>query len=222
MREWIEFNPAWNYVVYDRRSAADYLKQKYGSLLSEAFLDIRLPAMMADVFRVARILADGGLYVDAATFCKGSLESWLPRERKLVLLAKPHMDPSRQCWSGFLYAPKRGHPFLRSLWLHISLMITARKGRHVWRDFGPGLYWRALESEEMRETVRILPLDSLRKKIISSSSSSVLSHNQHWSKLQASLDSLYEGNGRSSLASWMARSRAKSLLFIHDLKIFSR
>lgn len=217
MQKWKELNPKWSHLVYDKNSAADYLAQAYGTSLSKAFLDIRLPAMMADVFRVARILDGGGLYIDAATICEAPLDSWLPLRAGLLVLAKSRMDASCQCWTGLIYARKPGHPFLRSLWRRIYLLLLARKGSSIWRDFGPGLYWEKLRIEKLRASVQILPAADLMGKIEISSSYKFLPRKRHWSKRQKFLDSLYCVDDHPSLASLLGRSLARAALFLQGI-----
>ena len=61
-----DLHPDWDYQCFSRQLAADELGSIYGKDLKEAFLDIRFPAMQADVFRIAYLLRHGGL-LDAAT-----------------------------------------------------------------------------------------------------------------------------------------------------------
>lgn len=212
MRQWKKLNPDWRHILYTRDTAAEYILENYGSSIAEAFLDIRLPAMMADVFRVARAYAGAGAYVDAATICKAPLSSWLPRKPGLLLLAKPNMDASCYCWNGFIYTQKHRHLFLNYLWRRIALLIMARQGSCVWSDFGPGLYWHALENDQLRKYVTILRSSELMDMLQLSSSSSILPPAQHWSKLQGSLDSLYHGNAKHSFVVRLRKLHASFVL----------
>ena len=69
--------------------------------MHDAFLDIRLPAMQADVFRIAFVLACGGLWVDAATTCLSPVKAWLDLQTPLLLLRKPKQI-APQAWNGLI------------------------------------------------------------------------------------------------------------------------
>jgi len=86
--------------VFNRASAAAALAALYGESFRQAFLAIRLPAMQADVFRVAYLHACGGIWIDAATHCLAPLHEWLDLGAQLVLLRKPGMIPPL-VWNGF-------------------------------------------------------------------------------------------------------------------------
>jgi len=73
---WQRLNPGWSYRCFNRATASLFFKDVFGVSVQEDFLSIRLPAMQADVFRVAYILTYGGLWADAATTCLSPLEHW--------------------------------------------------------------------------------------------------------------------------------------------------
>ena len=77
MEGWRQMHPRWSYRRFDRVASARFMASTYGTVLEEAFLDIRLPAMQADVFRIAYLLECGGLWVDAATTCFSPVETCL-------------------------------------------------------------------------------------------------------------------------------------------------
>lgn len=147
--------------------------------------------MMADVFRVGRILAEGGLYVDAATIAKAPLLLLLQVEKGLLLLAKPHMDPSCECGNGLIYSREPGRPFLALVWSRISAFILARRGASVWLDFGPGLFQRLLRNQSNRDDVAILPAMQFAGEITLSSSAKFVTPGAHWSVQERRLQGLY-------------------------------
>ena len=109
----------------------------YGKDLKQAFLDIRLPAMQADVFRVAYLLRHGGVWVDAATHVKEPLGRWLPMGHSLVLLRRQGQKYPEVA-TGLIYA-SAGHPLLARAWDRISAYLLHRSGTKVYRHFGPGI-----------------------------------------------------------------------------------
>lgn len=186
---WQIFNPEWEYLCFDAHSAANFLMSAYCDAIAEAFLDIRLAAMKADVFRVAYLLAHGGMWVDAATICTGPISGWLNVAAPLVLIRKQGMEPPLVC-NGLIYARERGHPFLEDLWGHISAAILGRQGTRVWKLVGPGLYRDLLRTGRYNTCIQVLEAKDLGSYFRFSSTSQILPSAQHWSERQRA-ESLY-------------------------------
>ena len=189
MERWKELHPSWRYQRYARQSAAQFIGSTYGSALQEAFLDIRLPAMQADVFRIAALQGQAGLWIDAATQCHQPLESWLDRHRPLVLLRRSHQQHPK-IWNGFIYSGVPGHPLLVAAWQKIAAALLERSGERVYRDFGPGVLRDLLAADLHQFGLHVLNEVDLKVQLSIGSSSEVLGPEQHWSQRQR-YESLY-------------------------------
>ena len=193
MERWKEWHPSWLYRRYDRVSAARFIDTSYGPALEEAFLDIRLPAMQADVLRVAVLNARGGLWIDAATTCRQPLDAWLNQRQPLVLLRRAHQQHPK-VWNGFIHAAAPGHPLLAAAWHRMASALLARGGERVYRDFGPGLLRDLLAAGAPEAGLQVLQEQDVQDKLQIGSSSDVLPGEQHWSKRQQT-ESLYLSGG---------------------------
>ena len=193
MQGWRQQHPRWQYQRFDRASAAAFLAAQHGPALSQAFLDIRLPAMQADVLRIAALLAEGGLWIDAATTCFSPVEDWLDLQAPLLLLRKPHQEHPKVC-TGLIHAPAPGHPLLEAAWQSMAAALLARAGTKVYRSFGPGLLRDLLASGAWDHTLNVRPVAELHDHLRFGSSSKVLPAEQHWSQRQQS-ESLYFSGG---------------------------
>ena len=193
MDRWKELHPSWRYQRYDRQSAADFIGSTYGPALQDAFLDIRLPAMQADVFRIAALQGQAGLWIDAATHCHQPLECWLDRHRPLVLLRRTHQQHPK-VWNGFIYSAAAGHPLLVAAWQHIAAAVLARDGERVYRDFGPGVLRDLLAAGAPEAGLQVLPESELSNQLCIGSSSDALPGDRHWSQRQQT-ESLYLSGG---------------------------
>ena len=193
MDRWKELHPSWRYQRYDRQSAADFIGSTYGPALQDAFLDIRLPAMQADVFRIAALQGQAGLWIDAATHCHQPLECWLDRHRPLVLLRRTHQQHPK-VWNGFIYSAAAGHPLLVAAWHHMASALLARRGERVYRDFGPGLLRDLLAAGAPEAGLQVLQEQDVQAQLQIGSSSDGLPGEQHWSKRQQT-ESLYLSGG---------------------------
>ena len=198
MERWRKLHPDWEYCRYDRSSAAALIGEAFGSALQEAFLDIRLPAMQADVFRIAVLKAKGGVWIDAATHCLQPLETWLDRRQPLLLLRRAHQQHPKIS-NGFIHAVDPGHPLLEAAWNRISVALLSRTGQKVYRDFGPGVLRDLLSQGDPMQLagLSVVPEADLRTKLMIGSSSEALGSDQHWSKRQQ-IESLYLSGGSPS------------------------
>lgn len=193
MERWKQWHPSWWYRRYDRGSAARFIGSSYGPALEEAFLDIRLPAMQADVLRIAVLNARGGLWIDAATTCRQRLDVWLNRRQPLVLLRRAHQQHPK-VWNGFIHAAAPGHPLLLAAWQRMASALLARSGERVYRDFGPGLLRDLLAAGASEAGLQVLQEQDLQAQLQIGSSSDVLPGEQHWSRRQQT-ESLYLSGG---------------------------
>ena len=196
MERWREQHPGWRYQRYDRASAAALIDATHGSSLKQAFLDIRFPAMQADVFRIAALQAEAGMWIDAGTHCLQPLERWLDRRHPLLLLRRSHQEHPK-VWNGFIHSAAPGHPLLVAAWQQIAQTLLARRGERVYRDFGPGVLRDLLAAGAPEAGLRVVPEDELTDYLRIGSSSDVLPGDRHWSQRQQQ-ESLYLSGGRPS------------------------
>ena len=200
MERWRELHTSWRYQRYDRESAAQFIGSNYGSALKEAFLDIRLPAMQADVFRIALLQAQAAVWVDSGTQCLQPLETWLDRTHPLVLLRRSHQQHPKVC-NGFMYSAAPGHPLLAAAWQKITAALLARRGERVYRDFGPGVLRDLLAAGAPEAGLQVLPETTLIDYFRIGSSSDALPGDRHWSQRQQ-VESLYVSGGSPSASHW--------------------
>ena len=200
MERWRELHPGWRYQRYDRESAARWIGSSYGAALEEAFLDIRLPAMQADVFRIAVLNARAGVWIDAASTCLQPLDEWLNRRQPLVLLRRSHQQHPK-VWNGFIYCAAAGHPLLVAAWQQIAAALLARRGERVYRDFGPGVLRDLLAAGAPEAGLQVLGEQDVQAQLQIGSSSDALPGDRHWSQRQQ-VESLYLSGGSPSASHW--------------------
>lgn len=63
---WPSVYTKYNYQLFNRTSAIDFLKNNYTSEVVDAFISLKNPAMQSDLFRAAYLFAMGGIYIDVA------------------------------------------------------------------------------------------------------------------------------------------------------------
>ena len=183
-------NHSWDYRRFDRQTAADFLGSVYGQEIAAAFLDIRLPAMQADVFRVGFLLHCGGLWVDAVTSAMRPVDAWIDRRHSFQMLRRDHQEHPKIA-TQIIYAARPDLPLLRVVWNEMVLRLLARSGTKVYRHFGPGLFRDLMISRpSLALGLHVISESSVRNSFLVDSSSSLLPAEQHWTKRQE-CESLY-------------------------------
>jgi len=139
---WVSQNPEHEHHLFNSDSAKNFMLSYFGSDLALAFDQITLPAMRCDVFRVAYLLINGGLYVDAGFTCFQPIKDWQIDEHRMTLMRKWH---GGVC-NGLICAPA-GHPWLQELWQRIELVLRNRQDGDIWSLTGPLLFIQIEEKE---------------------------------------------------------------------------
>ncbi len=153
-------------VSYDRAAADDFLADEFGGDVLAAFRHAHHPAMQADLFRLARIIRLGGLYVDAddAFVGDGSAPMRFPSAATLKPLAvcrhcpasvpvtvPPPGAPDSMHWYYLGNAPIAGvggHPLFDLALERAVAAVMLRKSRgeraNIHADTGPANFSLAL------------------------------------------------------------------------------
>lgn len=141
---WSNLNPRDNHRVFDSTAAVEFVAENYDAEITAAFQDITIPAMSCDVFRVAYLLKEGGVYVDCGSRCLQPISAWGISSTNLTLLRKWH----GAVWNGLICAPA-GHPWLSELWDRISSVLRDRQEGNIWALTGPLLFTEIAEKEAL-------------------------------------------------------------------------
>jgi tetratricopeptide (TPR) repeat protein len=90
MQSWRDQNPAYQYQLFDDAAAQAFLAKWFPPMVKLAYLRVRQPAQKADIFRLAWLVAQGGVYADADDRCIAPLDALLPEHAGLVLYQEDH------------------------------------------------------------------------------------------------------------------------------------
>lgn len=133
MLSWREHNPGFGHVVFNDRSAEDFLMERCHQDVWRAFRMAAHPALRADVFRLAWLYAHGGIYADADDLCRSPLVQWLPRRCSLMLLQEDIGSIGNN-----LIATAPRHPLIGLALERVTRHILERQGHCIWFISGPG------------------------------------------------------------------------------------
>jgi tetratricopeptide (TPR) repeat protein len=138
MRSWREQNPGYTYQCFNDAMALEFLSARYPAPVKLAYLRARQPAQKADIFRLAWLAAEGGIYADADDRCLAPLGTIIPEGAELVLYQEDH---ATLCNNFIAVVP--GHPLMaRALRMAVDT-INQGTGETVWFVTGPALLTRA-------------------------------------------------------------------------------
>ncbi len=139
MRSWQELNPEFFYKLLNEKTATQYLARRHPPQVLKAFQTVSEPARKSDIFRLAWLALEGGVYVDADDRCLAPLNAILPNDAELVL----YQEDVCSIGNNFI-AARPGHPVIQEA-LQLAVQAIHRGDvDNVWLSSGPGLLTRVL------------------------------------------------------------------------------
>lgn len=185
MHSWEEMNSEFSYTLYNREKAVEFLNMHYGSEVTALFNIANLPAMQSDIFRVAYILKEGGIYVDAATRCVKNISGLIQSKSSLVLMRKWN----NHIWNGFI-ASEADNQIVRSIFNNILLNMREQKINNIWLATGPGLFGQIINSLDNEQMEMLILKDQTKECKQYFDLVNDLKHKKdsHWSKKQQYID----------------------------------
>lgn len=139
MAENRKLNPDHEFRLFNDRTAAEYLRNK-GEL--DALRAYRLaphPAAKSDIFRLAILWHEGGLYLDADDRCRAPLSSFVDHRLRFLGYQEPFMSIG----NNFL-AVRPQDPIVRAALDDACRAFGSTQGESFWLSTGPGAITRAL------------------------------------------------------------------------------
>ena len=135
MKTWSVKNPEYDYQLFNHKESLSYIKENFNKDIFDAFNKLTIPAMVCDVFRVAFILKEGGVYIDCGIECLDSLSALELKPNQCTLLRK---------WNGwvcngFICATK-DDPVVQKLWDKICNVLLKNTEGNIWALTGPKVY----------------------------------------------------------------------------------
>lgn len=137
MASWDEFNPGLTRHLFSDRMAQAYLAKRHAAAVLAAYRRAVEPAQKADIFRLAWLAAEGGIYADADDRCIAPLAGILPAGAAFVSYQEDHGTLGNN-----FIACVPGHPVVGAA-LRAAVMAINRGDTDVlWLSTGPALLTR--------------------------------------------------------------------------------
>jgi mannosyltransferase OCH1-like enzyme len=184
MASWLALNPTYQYICFSDQQAQAWLEVEFGREVLDAFRRARIPAQKADIFRLAYLVAKGGIYVDADDRCLKPLNSFLSPFATLAV----HQEDYGSIGNNFIASVPEHPVLMRALELAV---VAMRREDHdlVWLSTGPGLLTRAFAHEWAAERpggllprTQVMTLGELQRVIGIHCPVPYKLTNQHWSR----------------------------------------
>jgi tetratricopeptide (TPR) repeat protein len=139
MKSWKRVHEGWSCLRFSNRTALEFLRSRLPGETVQAYLRAPHPAQKADLFRLAYLFCEGGVYADADDRCLAPLETIVPPDADLVV----YQERYGTIGNNFIGACA-GHPVLKHA-LDLAVESITRGDRDVtWLSTGPGLLSRTL------------------------------------------------------------------------------
>lgn len=137
-QSWRDHNPDYTIRLFNENTAAAFLSAKFPSPVLQAFERASEPVQKADIFRLAWLASEGGIYADADDRCVAPAATLIPDGAELVLYQEDH---ATLCNNFIAAAPN--HPILTRAFALAVTAINRGDSETVWFLTGPALLTRA-------------------------------------------------------------------------------
>ena len=134
MKSWGVANPEFEYLIFNDQTALAFIEQEFAPVISKAFRMANHAAMRSDLFRLAYLYVNGGVYADADDMCRHAISPWLEEGPSLILL----QEDLGSIGNNFIAAAPR-HPFIRAALDQVAKNILEKQGDSIWFVSGPGM-----------------------------------------------------------------------------------
>ena len=152
MQSWRAHNPGFSWRCFTEAAAGDYLDETFPAPVLQAYQRVREIPQKADIFRLALLVAEGGIYADADDRCLRPLEALLPPGASLVLAQEEFGYAANH-----FIAAAPGHPVLQAALRAVVNAVNRGDNEIPWLLSGPGLLTRALAQHIAAHDVGELP-----------------------------------------------------------------
>ena len=119
---WKNINPNYDYEYMSDAQAKTFIKEKFGQNWLDIFNGLPVGVMRGDLWRYMVIYEYGGIYADLDTRCIKPIDSWLLKDKEMIVC--PENDRDFCQWT-FAATPK--HPILKSVLDYIYMVLSSPK-----------------------------------------------------------------------------------------------
>ncbi|MDR3572397.1 MAG: glycosyltransferase, partial [Anaerolineaceae bacterium] len=139
MNSWGDKNPGYEYVLFNDETARRFLQENFTADVFRAYVRVKEPAQKSDIFRLAYLAKEGGVYVDADDFCLAPLAGLIAPQALLALYQEDHGTVGNN-----FIAVVPQHPIILEALAQVVLAVNRGDGDMPWLSTGPALLTRSI------------------------------------------------------------------------------
>jgi mannosyltransferase OCH1-like enzyme len=141
-RTWQDVNPAYQHRIFNERTALIYLAERFPQAVAAAYRRCGDATTKADLFRLAVLTAEGGIWADMDDRCNAPISRLIPKSAEAFFWQE---STGHLCNN--LLGARPEHPILRRALVTAVNAINRGDRDKVWMLTGPGLLSRAFAAE---------------------------------------------------------------------------
>ena len=149
VKSWAAGSPSFDWQFMDDDQCDAFIKNNFNDLTYKVYSSLPLPIMKADMWRIAVVYLNGGVYADTDTFCIKDITPLL--ESKSLIVVQEHTDSNDV--ANFFFAAEKNHPVLgRTLELMIENYQIAfdAESELVVQNFGMNTFQEAVNEFKVK------------------------------------------------------------------------
>jgi len=166
MLSWPQQCLGFEHQIFNDASAHAFIQRTCDKTVAKAYRQANHPAMRADIFRLAYLAVEGGIYADADDICRRSVGDLLSPNVELVLV----QEDLGSIGNNFICV-RPEHPFIAAALEQVVTQVLKKQQNIIWFLTGPGamtqrfcLYFLdVLAAGELPQEVQILDFYALQQ-----------------------------------------------------------
>jgi len=133
MLSWPQQCLGFEHQIFNDASAHAFIQRTCDKTVAKAYRQANHPAMRADIFRLAYLAVEGGIYADADDICRRSVGDLLSPNVELVLV----QEDLGSIGNNFICV-RPEHPFIAAALEQVVTQVLKKQQNIIWFLTGPG------------------------------------------------------------------------------------
>lgn len=146
MKTWQSCNPAYEYLLFNDLTAKTFIQKSCSRGVLHAYLRSQHPAQRADIFRLAFLAVNGGIYADSDDKCLAPIDSFMPAGTNFIA----YQENYGTIGNNFIGTVSQHQVIVRALEVAAE-SINRGDNDLLWLSTGPGLLTRAFATIVSRQ-----------------------------------------------------------------------